>query len=507
MKKDKSFMTPTLLMTTFALAIASFMNVLDATIVNVSLSHMAGDFGVTSSQATWFITSYAVSEAILLPLVGWLTTRFGLVKQFVWSTLLFTLASAMCGIAPNFNILLIGRVLQGVVGASMIPLSQTLMMQAYPEDKKNIGLGIWSMTVMMAPVVGPMLGGFITDTLSWRWCFYINLPIDIVSSALVYYIYKKNGYVNKVSKQKVDIFGLICLIIGIGALQIMLDKGHELDWFANNEIKLLTLIAFVFIIILIIWEYYQKNPVVDIKLFFNRNFAIGSLTMTVAFSILSITVVVLPLWLQNFMGYSAARSGAATATAGLVMMLLTPIIATKIGKIDPRYMAISAFLVWFLASFTVSKYSVDTTMSYVARSRLWMGLGMALFFLPLNSIAMSEINNKDMANASGLFNFMRNLGQSIGASISTSYWSNRMSLHHEELVASISSNNINYLEYSSKIPMPERTILAIIDSQITQQAAAMGITDIMQITGICILILIPLVLLAKRPTKIVTSSH
>ena len=207
MKKDKSFMTPTLLMTTFALAIASFMNVLDATIVNVSLSHMAGDFGVTSSQATWFITSYAVSEAILLPLVGWLTTRFGLVKQFVWSTLLFTLASAMCGIAPNFNILLIGRVLQGVVGASMIPLSQTLMMQAYPEDKKNIGLGIWSMTVMLAPVVGPMLGGFITDTLSWRWCFYINLPIGIVASALVYYIYKKNGYVNKLSKQKVDIVG------------------------------------------------------------------------------------------------------------------------------------------------------------------------------------------------------------------------------------------------------------------------------------------------------------
>lgn len=507
MKKNKGFMTPALLLTTFALAIGSFMNVLDATIVNVSLSHMAGDFGVTSSQATWIITSYAVSEAILLPLVGWLTTRFGLVKQFVWSTILFTLASAMCGIAPTFEILLVGRVLQGVVGASMIPLSQTLMMQAYPPDKKNIGLGIWSMTVMLAPVVGPMLGGLITDSLSWRWCFYINLPIGLISSGLVYYIYKKNGHVEKISNTKVDIFGLIALVIGIGALQIMLDKGHELDWFQNNEIKILTLIAFVFLVMLVIWEYYHENPIVDIKLFFNRNFAMGSLTMTVTFSILCMTMVVLPLWLQNFMGYSASQSGAATATAGLVMMLLTPIISTKIGKIDPRYMAITGFIILFASSFTVSFFSVDTTMAYVAKSRLFMGLGMALFFLPLNAIAMSEIKNEDMANASGLFNFMRNLGQSIGTSISTSYWANRMSAHHEELVSAITNNNINYLEYSSKIPLSQDTTLSIINGQITQQAAAMGVTDIMQITGICVLLLIPLILLAKKPDKIVMNSH
>ena len=222
-----------LILATLALAIGSFMNVLDSTIVNVSLTHIAGDFGIAPTQGTWVITSYAVSEAIFLPLIGWLTKRFGIVKQYTVATLLFTTASMLCGISFSFGFLLFARVLQGIVGASMIPLSQTLMLSFYPKEKKAMALGIWSMTVVLAPVLGPVIGGWITDSFSWRWCFYINLPFGIISTFIVHSIFKKKGYKDKTEKVPIDKWGLIFLALGISSLQIMLDKGNDLDWFSS----------------------------------------------------------------------------------------------------------------------------------------------------------------------------------------------------------------------------------------------------------------------------------
>lgn len=239
---------------TLALSIGSFMNVLDSTIVNVSLTHIAGDFAVAPTQGTWVITSYAVSEAIFLPLIGWLTKRFGIVRQYTLATLFFTGASVLCGISFSFGFLLFARVLQGVVGASMIPLSQTLMLSFYPKEKKAMALGIWSMTIVLAPVLGPVIGGWITDSFSWRWCFYINVPFGILSTYIVHSIFKKKGYKDKIEKVPVDKWGLIFLAIGISALQIMLDKGNDLDWFQSPFIISLALIAFIFLTILVIWE-------------------------------------------------------------------------------------------------------------------------------------------------------------------------------------------------------------------------------------------------------------
>ena len=270
---ENNKITPEILLITLALSIGSFMNVLDSTIVNVSLSHIAGDFGISPNQGTWVITSYSVAEAIFLPLIGWLTTRFGSVKQYIWSTILFTIASMICGLAPTYPLLLFARVMQGVVGASMIPLSQTIMLSVYPKAKKGLGLGIWAMTIVIAPVLGPILGGWITDTMSWRWCFYVNLPFGILSSYLVYTAFKKRGHKDIIQHSKIDFIGLILLIIGVGSLQLMLDQGRDLDWFASPTIVFLAVVAFVFLVLLGIWEFYYKNPVVNVRLFLNRNWA------------------------------------------------------------------------------------------------------------------------------------------------------------------------------------------------------------------------------------------
>ena len=283
------------ILATVALSIGSFMNVLDSTIVNVSLSHIAGDFAVAPTQGTWVITSYAVSEAIFLPLIGWLTKKFGIVRQYIMATLFFTIASVLCGISFSFGFLLFARVLQGIVGASMIPLSQTLMMGFYPKDKKAVALGIWSMTIILAPVLGPVIGGWITDSFSWRGCFYINVPFGILSTLVVYYIFKKRGHKDKTENPPIDITGLIFLTIGISSLQIMLDKGNDLDWFSSRIIIVLALLSFIFLTLLVIWEWYHKNPMINVKFFLNRNFTVGALSISIGSAAFFASVVVIPL--------------------------------------------------------------------------------------------------------------------------------------------------------------------------------------------------------------------
>ena len=500
-------MTPKLLLLTFALAIGSFMNVLDSTIVNVSLTHIAGDFGISPNQGTWIITSYAVSEAIFLPLIGWLTKRFGLVKQYAWATILFTVASGLCGIAPTYSMLLFARILQGVVGASMIPLSQTLMVNAYPKEKKGLGLGIWTMTIVLAPILGPLLGGWITDTMSWRWCFYINLPLGILSAYLVTSIYKKNGHKDIIEKVKVDIIGLLFLIIGVGALQLMLDKGGDLDWFASGTIRILALTAFVFLVMLGIWEYYHHDPVVNVRLFKDRNFVTGSLLLMLTSIIFSAGIVTLPLWLQNYMGYTSFKSGLTTATGGVLIIFIAPVLGLMLPKIDPRKAGVVGFLIYALVSLFMSSYSTDTTSSYVSISRLCLGASMGFIFLPLNSITLSEITENDMASASGLFSFMRNLGNSIGTSLSIVYWDHMMAKHHETLVSNINTANHNYINYISKLGGSIKGTAALVNGIITKQSAVMGLNDIARLSGVCMLFIIPLIFIAKKPSKVVMGGH
>ncbi|WP_300357921.1 DHA2 family efflux MFS transporter permease subunit [Fusobacterium sp.] len=486
------------ILVTLALSIGSFMNVLDSTIVNVSLSHIAGDFAVAPTQGTWVITSYGVSEAIFLPLIGWLTKRFGIVRQYIFATLFFTIASVLCGISFSFGFLLFARVLQGVVGASMIPLSQTLMMGFYPKDKKAIALGIWSMTIILAPVLGPVIGGWITDSFSWRGCFYINVPFGILSTYVVYYIFKKKGYKDKVEKPPIDILGLIFLTIGISSLQIMLDKGNDLDWFSSELIIVLAILSFVFLSLLVIWEWYHKNPMINIKLFLNRNFTVGALSISIGTAAFFASVVVIPLWLQNYMGYTAFKSGLATSTLGIAIMIIAPILGTQLNKLDARKVVVFGFFSFTLSSFFTGNYTPEVTAEYIAFSRFLSGIGLGFFFLPLNTITLSEIADEDMAGASGVYNFMRNIGNSFGTSLSVNYWNHRMAFHHQELAEATNTGNPNFLSYIHNTAGMMQNKLLVINNIITEQAAIMGVNDIIICSGILILFLIPLVMFARK---------
>lgn len=486
-----------LIIATLALAIGSFMNVLDSTIVNVSLSHIAGDFAVAPTQGTWVITSYAVAEAIFLPLIGWLTKRFGIVRQYIFATLFFTFASVLCGISFSFGFLLFARVLQGVVGASMIPLSQTLMLGFYPKEKQGIALGIWSMTIILAPVFGPMIGGWVTDSLSWRWCFYINVPFGVISSFIVYSIFKKKGYTDKIEKAPIDFWGLLLLAVGIGALQIMLDKGNDLDWFSNNTIVILAIISFVCLVSLVIWEWYQENPVVNIRLFLNRNFSVGAVCLTLGSIAFFSAVVVIPLWLQNYMGYTALKSGITTSTMGISSLFLAPILGGLLSKYDARKFTAFGFIAFSIASFLFT-YSPEVTTGYIAFTRFITGIGLAFFFIPLNVITLSDISQEELASASGLYNFTRNIGNSFGTSLAINFWTNKISVHHQELVSSINYANPNFSNYLSTLSGSLQMKLDAINNLITYQSAIMGVNDLIIASGVIMLLLIPFVFIAKK---------
>ncbi|MEG0584151.1 MAG: DHA2 family efflux MFS transporter permease subunit [Cetobacterium sp.] len=482
------------------LCTGAFMNLLDTTIVNVSIPHIAGSFGVATSDGTWVITSYAVSEAILLPLIGWLSSRIGIIKQYLCATVIFALISALCGISPNFETMLFFRVLQGVVGASMIPLSQTLMTALYPPEKRSFPLGIWSMTVVFAPIVGPILGGWITDNLNWRWAFYINLPLGIVSTYIAHLIYKKYDINDKTSKTSVDKWGIIFLALGVGSLQIMLDKGNEYNWFSNMTIVVLALSAFVFLIIMVIWEWDNNNPVVNVRLFLRRNFLVGSFCLFAAVAVIYAMVIVLPLWLQEYMGYTAFKSGLTLFYQALPVLFCAPILGKYGSKIDARKAMSLGFLIMGLVAIFIS-YPPNASQGYISYTRFLFGFGMALFFVPANILALSGIPQDKVADASGIFNFMRNMGISFGTALSINYWDNKVSFFHSELASSINSSNPNFSSYMSTLPGTYQDKLAIINQEVTNQAATMGMNQIFYITGIILICIIPFIFIAKSTIK------
>lgn len=492
-------MNSSIIFATIALAIGSFMNVLDMTIVNVSLSHIAGDFAVAPDQGTWVITSYAVAEAIFLPLIGWLTKRLGIIKQYLGATLLFTLASMLCAISPSYSFLLTMRIFQGIVGASMIPLSQTLMLQLYPKEKKGIALGIWSMTIVIAPVIGPVLGGWVTDTASWRWCFYINLPFGILSSLIVYHIFKKDIAKEKIIKEPIDIVGFIFLAVGVGSLQLMLDKGNDLDWFSSTTIIGLSISAFVFLVLLVIWEWHHESPVVNVRLFLNRNFCVGSFSLM--FSVLAYFsgVVAIPLWLQNYMGYTAFISGKSTCTLGIAILMVAPILGKKIDHLDSRKVAALGFFLLSIATFLTSNYSPQITPGYVGLTRFFNGFGVGIFFISLNTLTLSNISNENLASASGIYNFMRNIGSSLGTSLVIPAWNHTMAFHHNMMASTITAANPHI---DSAITASAQS-LALINQQVVVQSSIMGINDVLFGSGFISLLLIPFLFLAKS-TKPVT---
>lgn len=483
---------------TVAVSLATFMNVLDSSIANVSIPAIAGDLGVGPAQGTWVITSFAVANAISMPLTGWLTRRVGAVRLFVGSIVLFVIASWLCGLAPTIESLIFFRVLQGLVAGPMIPLSQTLLLQSYPAAMAGTALAFWGITVLVAPVVGPLLGGWITDNIAWPWIFYINIPVGLLAAVLTWSLFHQRAHPPQ--RVPLDRIGLALLVLWVGSLQLMVDKGKELDWFGSAEIVALALAAGLGFVFFLLWELGAAQPVVDLRLFARRNFAMGTVALSVAYGVMFGNIVLLPLWLQQYMGYTATWAGLAMAPVGLMAIALSPWVGKNVGRIDPRWLTTVAFLVFAVVLWLRSRFNTQADFATILWPTLLQGVAMAMFFIPLQTIAFDGVPPERMPAATGLCNFVRITAGAVGTSVFTTLWEDRAALHHANLAQHISLLDpaaLQTLALLQQAGYSREQALAQIDQLINQQAFSMAATDLFWLSSMLFIVLVTLVWLSK----------
>ncbi|TXI85448.1 MAG: DHA2 family efflux MFS transporter permease subunit, partial [Cupriavidus sp.] len=426
----------------FAVALATFMNVLDSSIANVAIPTIAGNLGVSVDEGTWVITLFAAANAVSIPLTGWLTQRIGQVRLFVGALLMFVLASWLCGIAPNLTTLLAARILQGAVSGPLIPLSQALLLGSFPKDKSSSALAIWAMTATVGPIAGPALGGWMTDSYSWSWIFYVNVPVGIFAAAVTWTIYRDRE--SPTRKLPIDLVGLASLVTWVAALQIMLDKGKDLDWFGSPVIITLAIVAVLGFVFFLIWELTEPNPIVELRLFRHRNFLAGTIAISVAFAVFFANLVVLPQWMQQYLAYPAVNAGLVTAPLGIFAVLLSPVVGKFLPRVELRVLATLSFLGFAGVFLMRSHYTTGVDTWTLVIPTLLQGIPMALFFVPLTAIILSGQPPEKIPAAAGLSNFVRLFCGAVGTSLATTTWNNRAILHHAQLAEHASPNDPAY---------------------------------------------------------------
>lgn len=490
-----------LVLMTIALSLATFMQVLDSTIANVAIPTIAGNLGASNSQGTWVITSFGVANAISIPITGWLAKRIGEVRLFVWSTIAFALASFLCGVANSLTTLILFRVIQGLVAGPLIPLSQSLLLSNYPSAKRSIALSLWAMTVVVAPICGPILGGWISDNYHWGWIFFINVPIGIVVTILTLQTLRNRE--TKTEIRPIDTVGLVLLVVGIGALQIMLDRGRELDWFSSTEIIVLTVVAVVALSVLFVWEMTDDHPVVDLTLFKSRNFTIGCLSISLAYMLYFGSIVLLPQLLQEVYGYTATWAGLASAPVGIFPVILSPIIGRFAHRIDMRKLVTFSFIMYAVC-FYWRAWTFEPGMDFGASAwpQFIQGLAVACFFMPLTTITLSGLPPERLAAASSLSNFLRTLAGSIGTSITTTMWTNRESMHHSyfsESITPYSSNAQETYRQLEQLGMSQQQASGYIAQQITNQGLIISANEVFWLSAGIFLMLVITIWFARPP--------
>jgi len=420
-----------LAVTAFALAMGTFTQVLDTTIANVSLPTIAGNLGASTDQATWIITSFVVANGIAVPITGWLMNRYGVVKVFVLSMLGFTIASLLCGIAWSLESLVFFRTLQGALSGPIIPGSQALMLSIFPHQRRTTALAVWSITTLVAPICGPILGGYISDNYHWGWIFLINVPVGIGVTFLAWVNLKSRETPTR--KLPIDTVGLGLLVVWVGSLQVMLDQGKDLDWFASTQIVILAIVTAVGFFAFLIWELTAKNPVVDLSLFKGRNFALGTLAFCLGYAVFFANNLLMPLWLQTQVGYTATWAGLVAAPTGVVAVLLTPLSAKLMSRIDARIIATVAFIAFGVSFLMRARFTNEASFLDFTLPLLVQGIAMATFFLAMITILLDGIPPQKIPLASGLSNFARITGGGFAASIVTTMWDRREALHQSRL--------------------------------------------------------------------------
>ena len=490
-----------LLLVTIAISLATFMEVLDMTIVNVSVPAIAGTLGVSPNEGTWTITSYSLAAAIMQPLTGWLGRRFGEVRTFVASTILFVCFSALCGFATSMPMLVVLRLLQGAVSGPMAPMAQALLMRSYRPEKRGMAMGIWGMVIFVAPVCGPILGGWITDNLSWPWLFFINVPVGLVAGAAVWGLLRRRE--TQRTKVPVDITGMLLLFTGVGAMQFMLDNGNEKDWFASPLIVTAAVVAVVGVTLLLVWEFTDRHPVIDLHLFKFHNFRIGVIGLCLGFAPFIGSTVVVPLFLQTTAGYTATWAGLATAPVGMIGLILIPIAGANLHRMNIRLASSVGFLALGGCMYWFSLLNETASFWQFCQPRLLQGVGMAFFFMPLQQIMYSDVDAAHMASAAGLSNFLRNIAGSMGTAGSIWLWSARTDFHHTILVQHVAAGGRwnDWLGRLSSAGINGDATLAYTDNVVTLQARAMGANDVFLAFAILIVATLPVIWMARPPFK------
>jgi DHA2 family multidrug resistance protein len=488
---------------------ATFMEVLDTTVVNVSLPHIAGSMSATVEEGTWTLTSYLVANAIILPMTGWLAREFGRKRLLLMAIIGFTCASFMCGLAPNLTMLIIFRVIQGACGGTMQPISQAIMLEAFPPEERGKAMAFWAICIVTAPILGPVVGGWLTDTYSWRWVFYINIPVGIISLIMAKLFVFDPSYL-KGKPPKIDYWGIGMLTIGMGALQIVLDKGQQEDWFSSNTITALAIIAVGLLFSFIIRELYARHPIVDLRVFLDRTYGIGVFMITAVGFMLYGSLVLLPIILQTLLGYPALQSGIAMAPRGLGSLLFMPIVGIMLGRIEARrFLTFGAVLCAF-SLFWFGFLNMNAGYWDFFWIQFLQGVSLSMLFVPLTTIAMDSISKEDMGNATSIFNLMRNIGGSIGiASAATMLERNRQKYTnilgaHVTPYALKSQQTLDQLRSamiargSDPITAGQRA-QALVFGMVQQQATMLSFLQLMRIFGGLFLIITPLIWLAKSP--------
>jgi DHA2 family multidrug resistance protein len=489
-----------LLFLTAAIATASFMEILDMTIVNVSVPSISGSLGVSNSEGTWAVSSYMLAAAVMQPLTGWIGRRFGEVRTFVTSICLFMLFSAVCGLATSMPMLVAARLVQGLVSGPMMSVAQAILLRNYPIERRGMAIALWAMVIIIAPIFGPIIGGWITDNLSWPWLFYINLPVGAFSAAASWTLLRRRE--SKKIKLPIDSVGLMLLVIGVGCLQFMLDNGNDKDWFNSSIIVAAAVVSLVSLTFLIPWELTDKHPVVDLRLFKRRNFRAGTIVVGVAYFGLSAVNIIFPLWLQTTLGYTATWAGLAVAPVGLLALVAAPIVGRNMNRMNLRLAASFAFCVFGGAIFWTSTLNETASFGQFATPRFLQGLGLAFFFLPLNQILLSGIPPSDLASASGLSNFVRTMSGSIATAVTVWTWNRRTDYHHAVLVEHVRNSANGWTQFQADLGALGITgngAFQYVDRLIGGQAATLAVNDVFFALGCMFLLLVPFVWFAKPP--------
>jgi DHA2 family multidrug resistance protein len=429
-------------------AMAAFMEVLDTSIANVALPYMAGNLGASNDQSTWVLTSYLVSNAIILPISGWIAGALGRKRFFVACLTVFTVSSLLCGVAPSLGFLLLFRVLQGGGGGGLQPMAQAILADTFPPQQRGLAFALYGITAIMAPTIGPTLGGWITFNYSWRWIFFINLPVGLATWFLVRHFVEDPPYLGrlKAAGVKLDYIGIALLAIGIGALQVMLDKGQEDDWFGSRFITTLAVVATVCLISLLVWEWFQKAPVIDVRMFKSFNFASASLMMFTLGILLFSGLVLMPQFLQTLVGYTSELAGLALSAGGLVLLFEMPIMGQLTTKVQARYLIAFGWLALSIAMFySTRRIDLQISFSAVTWLRIAQVIGLGFLFVPITLVAYIGISPEKNNSVAGIVNFMRNIGSSVGTSLVTTLIARRSQFHQARLVQNVRVDNPNFM--------------------------------------------------------------